>query len=83
LIGYCKWKIAIEEEGRPKGALESDLLPEHARVYDERVSEAIINGRRRTLMSFKRGLLNSFCTIAHDETAVTNLSLALAGLLRA
>jgi hypothetical protein len=81
LVAYCNWKVATEEKGRPDGALEIDQLPENARVYDERVSEVVIDGRRLTMISFKRGALNGVNDDVRNEEVVTNLSMRLAGLL--
>ena len=52
VIEYAEWKIGIEERGRGRLS-ETEALPEDARVLNEHMKEVIIDGRRRTVMSFE------------------------------
>ncbi|KAH6661583.1 hypothetical protein B0J14DRAFT_611993 [Halenospora varia] len=52
VIEYVEWKIDIEERGRGQ-LLETEALPEEARVYNEHMKEVVINGRQRTVVSFQ------------------------------
>lgn len=81
LVAFCNWKIAAEEKGRPEGALEIDALPENARVYGEKAREVVIDGQRRTMISFERGASDGISDVLANEEEVTNLSMSLAGLL--
>ena len=51
-IEYAEWKIGIEERGRGQ-LLESETLPEEARISHEQMKEVFIDGRKRTVVSFK------------------------------
>jgi hypothetical protein len=82
LVAFCNWKIGIEEKGRPRDALETDPLPENARVYAEVAREVVRDGQRLMAIRFKRGASNGTNDVGPDEEEVTNLSMRLAGLLR-
>jgi hypothetical protein len=82
LVAFCSWKINVEEKGRPQGALDTDPLPENARVYAEKAREATRDGQSLMAIGFKRGASNSARHVRYDEEEVTNLSMRLAGLLR-
>jgi hypothetical protein len=52
VVAQSEWKIGFEERGR--GELpESSPLPEKARIYQERVSFGMRNGRRVPLVVFR------------------------------
>jgi hypothetical protein len=82
LVAFCNWKIDVEEKRRPQGALETDPLPENARVYAGKAREITRNGQSLMAIRFKRGKSNSVSDVIHDEEEVTNLSMRQAGLLR-
>lgn len=81
LITFCNWKINIEEKGRPRGALETDPLPENARVYAERAREVVRESQTLVAISFKRGAWSSISDVELDEEVVPNVSMRLVGLL--
>jgi hypothetical protein len=82
LVAFCNWKIDVEEKRRPQGALETDPLPENARVYAGKAREVTRNGQSLMAIRFKRGASNGVSDVIHDEEEVTNLSMRQAGLLR-
>jgi hypothetical protein len=77
----CNWKIDIEEIGRPPSALETDPLPESARVSSERAREASGGGCSTMAIRFKRGASGGTSGEMRDEEEITTLSMRLAGLL--
>jgi hypothetical protein len=81
LVAFCNWKTGIEEKGRPQGALETDPLPENARVFSERAREVSRNGRSLVAIRFKRGASGGISDDTPDEEEITTLSMRLAGLL--
>lgn len=52
VIEYAEWKIRFEERGR-RQLLETEALPEEARVSNENMEEVVIDGRPRTVVSFQ------------------------------
>ncbi|KAK7177897.1 Transcriptional regulatory protein moc3-like protein 4 [Paraphaeosphaeria sporulosa] len=84
LVAFCNWKIGVEEKGRPEGALETDPLPESARVYAEKAREVVRDGQTLVGICYKRGASHGTSDVRsdEDEEEVTNLSMRLAGLLR-
>ncbi|RMZ66291.1 Transcriptional regulatory moc3 [Pyrenophora seminiperda CCB06] len=82
LVAFCNWKTGVEEKGRPQGALDTDPLPENARVYAEKAREITRDGQSLMVIRFKRGASNRASDAGYDEEEVTNLSMRLAGLLR-
>jgi hypothetical protein len=81
LVALCNWKIDIEEIGRPPSALETDPLPESARVSSERAREASGGGCSTMAIRFKRGASGGTSGEMRDEEEITTLSMRLAGLL--
>ncbi len=81
LVAFCNWKIDIEEKGRPQGALETDPLPENARVYAEKAREVVRDGQTLVAIRFKRGARSSISDVVLEEEEVPNVSMKLAGLL--
>jgi hypothetical protein len=81
LVAFCNWKIYIEEKGRPQGALETDPLPENARVYAEKAREVVRDGQTLVAIRFKRGARSNISDVGLDEEEVPNVSMRLAGLL--
>jgi hypothetical protein len=82
LVAFCHWKINVEENGRPQWALETDPLPESARVYGEEARYLIKDAQAVVVVSYKkRVLMNSSGGVASDEEQDTNLSTRLVGLL--
>jgi hypothetical protein len=81
LVALCEWKIATEERRRPPGASEEEVLPEAARIYAEKAREAVVDGRRVTVVRYKRGASRGIADGAADEEEVTGLSMRLAGLI--
>jgi hypothetical protein len=81
LIAFCNWKIGIEERGRPRGALETDPLPENARVYAEKAREVSSDGLTRVVIRFKRGALSGSSEDISDEEEVANASTRLPEVL--
>jgi hypothetical protein len=81
LVVLCNLKISIEERGRPHGALETDPLPEDARVYVEGAREIMRDGRRLVVVRYQRGAWNDTNEVGPHEEEVTNISLELAKLL--
>jgi hypothetical protein len=51
VIQYVVWKTGIEERGRGQLS-ETEILPEEARIWDERMNEVVIDGRPRTVVGF-------------------------------
>jgi hypothetical protein len=82
LVAFCNWKTDVEEKGRPQGALDTDPLPENARVYAEKAREVAKDGQSLMVIRFKRAASNRASDAGYDEEEVTNLSMRLAGLLR-
>jgi hypothetical protein len=52
VIEYSEWKIRTEERGRGQLS-ETEALPEEARVSNEQMNEVVINGRKKTVVSFQ------------------------------
>jgi hypothetical protein len=82
LVAFCNWKIDVEEKRRPQGALETDVLPESARVFAGKAREVIRDGQPLMAIRFKRRASNSVGVVIYEEEEVTNLSMRLAPLLR-
>ncbi|KAK7177803.1 Transcriptional regulatory protein moc3-like protein 4 [Paraphaeosphaeria sporulosa] len=72
LVAFCNWKIGIEEKGRPQGALETDPLPENARVHSETAREVVRDGQSLVAIRFKRGARSSISDVGLDEEEVPN-----------
>jgi hypothetical protein len=52
VVEFVEWKIGIEERGRGQ-LFETETLPEEARIWNEHVETALIDGRQRTVVSFQ------------------------------
>jgi len=52
VIEYANWKIGIEERGRA-GLPETEPLPEEARIWNERMTEVVVDGQQKTAISFQ------------------------------
>lgn len=81
LVALCKWKIDTEENRRPPGALETDPLPENARVYAEKAREVMRDGQSLVMIRFKRGASSSTSDVGLEETEAPHVSMRLAELL--
>lgn len=82
LVAFCRWKIDVEENGRPQGVLETDQLPVSARVYGEEARFIVKNIQTLVVVSYKQGVLDGSGGITSDVEEVTNLSTRLVGLLK-
>jgi hypothetical protein len=81
LVALCNWKIDTEERGRPEGALETDPLPESARLYVEGAREIVRDGQKVVAIRFYQGVWNESSEGRLHEEVVPNVSIGLARLL--
>ena len=81
VVQYAEWKVAMEEQGRG-GLLDTDTLPESARIYGETAREAVVEGKRVTVLCFRRGRADEGSEGGIEES-ITDLSLRMAGLVGA
>jgi len=76
VIEYVEWKIGIEERGRGQLS-EAVPLPEEARIWNEHLKEVVIDGHKKTVISFQ---WRSKDCIEHGED-ITDLNTNMGQLL--
>lgn len=79
IIEFAEWKISKEEQGRVDSSITRPL-PNNARIYAENIREKFVDGRKVTVMCYKRGALEPN-TQDNIEEEATYLSTRLATLL--
>ena len=82
LTEFVEWKIAKEEQGRAwLGLSEQDPFPESARIYCEKPTHRMIDGRPATTVTYKGGSCGGIADIEPDEEEITSLGIRLAAVL--
>ncbi len=79
IIDFAIWKVKKEEEGRGEVG-PTGKLPHHARIFAEGAREQFIDGKRVTVVRYKRGS-DAFSEEDVFEEDVTTLDIELATLL--
>ncbi len=79
VVEHAEWKVETEERGH--GALlETSPLPDSARIHSEQSREAVIEGKRVTILRFKRGPTDRSGDREFEEQ-ITGLSAAMGELI--
>lgn len=55
VVQFAEWKVEVEERGHDWASLETNPLPESARIHNEQMREAVLEGQQVTILRFKRG----------------------------